>query len=88
MSKNKLFTPLLFIGWFVLSLFMLMAEKGERPAEKEFLVNEPAPRTVFSPMRLTLVNEQETARLQEEAAGKTLPVYTLDSKVKPAAISR
>lgn len=86
-NPNKFFLALLFLGSFVSSVFLITAEKGKTSVQEEFVINEPAPRTVFSPINLTFVDEKETERLREEKQAAVLPVYVLDPKVQPAALA-
>lgn len=85
---NKLFFCLLFFLTFVLAVLVIVAQKGLTPAQREFILNEPAPRTVFSPIHLTFLDGEETGRLQKEKQSQVLPVYTVDPKVKRSVSSR
>ncbi len=82
LSENKLFLALAFLAAFFLSTFILTAQGRPSPVSKEFPLNEPALRSVFSPIHLVYVNEEETARLRREKESGVPPVYSLDSKVK------
>ncbi len=87
-KTNKLFIALLFFLAFFLAVFIIVARKELTPAQMEFAVNEPAPRTVFSPIYLTFVDEEETARLQKEKQSEVLLVYALEPKVKRSVSKR
>ncbi len=88
LNVNKLLSFLLFALAFILSVAIIIAQRPESPVQKEFLVGEPAPRTVFSPIHLQFVNEQETTRLRQEKEQATLPVYTLQPKIKRTTFSQ
>lgn len=81
-SANKLTPLLLFIAAFALTFLILIVQKGELPIRKEFPVDEPAPRTVFSPLHFQFVNTEETTRLRQEKENEILPVYSLDPEIK------
>ncbi len=86
--KNTSASKPLFLGAFVVLVFLITAQKGETPAPKEFVIDEPAPRTVFSPIRMVFVDEAETARRRQEKESQVLPVYAFDPKVKNLVSSR
>lgn len=69
-------------------VFLIVAQKGEPPVQKEFVIDEPAPRTVFSSVRMDFVDEEETERRRQEKESQVLPVYTFDSRVKKLVSSR
>ena len=81
-NGNKFLLPLAFLFTVLFGTLILAVQRGPSQIQKEFLINEPAPRTVFSPIRVTYINEEETARLREEKQSQVPPVYLLDSKVK------
>ena len=87
-NGNKLFSTLLFFLTFFIAVFVIIAQKGESPVQREFLIGEPAPRTVFSPLQVIFVDEDETARQRQEKESALVPVYTIDSKVKRVISSR
>lgn len=82
------FPALLFLPAFIVSVFLIMAQKGETPVQKEFVIDEPAPRSVFSPLQIIFVDEEATAQLRQEKESQVLPVYALDPKVKRGVSSR
>jgi putative nucleotidyltransferase with HDIG domain len=87
-SENRIFLPLAFLATFLLATFLLTVQGGISGVEKVFVINEPSPRNVFSPIHAVYVNEEETTKLREEKAAGVLQVYTLDPKVKKAAASQ
>jgi len=87
-ADRPIVPPLLFLLAFLVSVFIVVAEKGESPVQREFVIGEPAPRTVFSSLYLRFVDDEELARLRRERESEVLPVYTVDSKVKPTVLSR
>lgn len=84
----RLFSPLLFFSVFVTATFVIMAEKGESPVQREFVIDEPAPRSVFAPLRVVFVDEEKTTRLRQEKESEVLPVYAFDPKAKKLVSSR
>lgn len=52
------------------------------------MVHEPAPRSVFSPLHVSFVDEEETVRLREEKEARVPPVYSLDPKVKKSVLKQ
>ena len=86
--RNRFFLSLVTFLAFLAVNFLILIQKQESPVQKEFSINEPAPRTVFSPFHLNFMDEEETLRLKREKESKVLPVYTIDRKVKPQVLSR
>lgn len=60
----------------------------EPPVQKEFLIGEPAPRTVFSPLHLRFIDEEEMAQMRQKKESQVLAVYNLDYKAKELIPSR
>lgn len=85
---NRLFLFFVFLVSFLWGTFILVAQKNPLPIEKEFLINEPAPRSVFSPIHILLVDEEKTAQLRREKEATILPLYSLDPKTKSLVSSR
>ena len=81
-------TPVLFFLSFLATVFVIAVQKSESPVQREFLINEPAPRTVFSPFHLTFVDEETTAKLRQEKEAKVLSVLTVDPKAKSEILPR
>jgi len=79
---NSFLLLAIFLTSYVLAVFLIVVQRGSVPVQKEFVVDEPAPRTVYSPIHFTFVEEEETARLRKEKEREALAVYTLDSKVR------
>ena len=88
LKENRFSVPLLFFGAFLLAVLIIAAERGRVSVEKEFIVGEPAPRTVFSPAHFSFTDEEETTRLRKEKADQVLPVYAIDSKARSLAASK
>lgn len=63
---------------FLLCTSILIAERDPKFSGAEITVGEPAPRTFFSPLNLTYVNEGETQLLREEKRKEILPVLRRD----------
>lgn len=87
-KENRLFSLLAFPAAFFVGVFILVAQPGMPPIQEEFIINEPAPRTVFSPLYVTFVNEEETKQLYQEKESKALPIYTLDPKVRKSIFAQ
>ena len=66
---------------FFLGTFLLVVQKSLPDIKTEFVIGEPAPRTVFSPIHVSFVDEEETARLRREKESGVLSVYSLDPRV-------
>ncbi len=66
---------------FVTVTFVLVAEKAPEFGGAEFVVGEPAPRTLFSPVNLKYVNQEKTERKRQEATALVPPVVRLDTAV-------
>jgi hypothetical protein len=82
LSGNRIFLALTFVFSFFLAALILTAHGRMASVQTEFPVNEPAPRSVFSPLRVVYVNEEETKRLRQEKESAVPPVYVIDSKVR------
>lgn len=67
---------------FFLGTFLLVVQKSLPDIKTEFVIGEPAPRTVFSPIHVSFVDEEETARLRREKEAGVLSVYSLDPRVE------
>lgn len=87
-NGNRLSLLFLFLLTFGVAVSVIIIQKGEPSVQKEFLIGEPAPRTVFSPIHLVSVDEEETSRRRKEEEAKALPIYTLDLKVKQTLSQR
>jgi len=87
-NGNKLLYFFSFGLAFALCVGVILAQKAESPVQKEFPVGDPAPRTIFSPVHVQFVSEEETARLRQEKEASVLSVYRLDSKAKRSTLSR
>ena len=85
---RKLSVPLIFLAAYGIALSLIVVQKGMLPVQKEFVVNEPAPRTVFSPIHLTFIDEEETGKLKQAKESEVLPVYTFDPKVRSLVSSQ
>lgn len=83
-KDSRLLAFLLYFAAFSAAAALLIAEKRTSPVEKEFFLNEPAPRTVFSPFRLSFVDENETRFQREQKRSEALPVYSFDPDVAQA----
>lgn len=68
--------------------FVLVVQKTPPQIEKEFLVGEPAPRSVFAPVRLLLVDEEKTGQLRREKEAAVFPVYSQDPKIRLSVHTR
>ena len=87
-NGNRFLPSLFFLPAFLIAAFILVVQKEVPQAQKEFALNEPAPRTVFSPTHLTFENEEETARERAEKVSQVLPVYAVDPKIKKTISAR
>ncbi|MDP3919770.1 MAG: HDIG domain-containing protein [Candidatus Omnitrophota bacterium] len=65
----------------VLATMMLAIEREPTLIGGEFALGEPAPRTLFSPLTLTYVNEEKMRLRQEDAAEDVAPILLVDSAV-------
>lgn len=80
-NGNKFLTTLLFLAAWLGGIFILIVQRPTPDVQTEFVVNEPAPRTVFSPVYVSYVDEEETARLRQAKQAQLLRLFTLDPKV-------
>lgn len=87
-NRRPYFPPLVFLAAFLIGVITLAAQKSLPSIKKEFILNEPAPRTVFSPFHVAFIHEVETRRLREEKRSQLPPVYTLDPKVNRLIFSQ
>lgn len=80
-----------------LSLFFLSSllaaaimhfEMKEKVESREFVVDEPAPRTVFSSLELDYENKKLTQELREKASRAVFPVYRLQAAAAAGALSK
>ncbi len=74
----------LFLFSFLLITVILVVEKESGMGGPEFMVGEPAPRTLFAPFNLSYINEEETALVRQTAKGIVLPVYRVDPSAAAA----
>ncbi len=72
---------LLFVAGFLLATLILVAEKAPELGTEEFVVGEPAPRTVFSPFNLVLEDESATSALRQKKQAEILPLYGINPEV-------
>ena len=71
----------IFVFSWILATAVLGLEWSRGMEGREFIVGEPAPRTLFSPFELTYVNEGATESLQQEKAQNVPPVFSIDPSV-------
>lgn len=74
----------LFLISFFLVTIILVVEKGTGLGRSEFIVGEPALRTLFAPLSLSYINEEETAVLRQTAKDTVTPVYRVDPAANEA----
>ena len=73
--------PFLFLLAFLLTTGILLAERNQGMGTREFIVGEPAPRTLFSPIELTYVDQKATDALREKASQAVPGVFVIDHGV-------
>ena len=84
-TKKKSISP---VFWWNLSLLVFAAIattfiigfKLEEQLAKEFIIGEPAPRSLFSPFEFTYENKEATTANREAKMAEVLPVYHLNPK--------
>ncbi|MBN1688276.1 MAG: HDIG domain-containing protein [Candidatus Omnitrophica bacterium] len=68
----------IFLFSFLLVTGVVILERHEGMMSHEFIIGEPAPRTLFSPFELTYEDKTATEFLRDEAREAVLPVYIVD----------
>ena len=77
----------LFLVSYIMVVLILCIDREPRQGAFLFPEGEPAPRHVFAPFEISLLNEKATA-LQKELASRTVPdVYDIDLKQNEAVFS-
>src|SRR3989338_7121146 len=77
----------LFLVSYIMVVLILCIDREPRQGAFLFSEGEPAPRHVFAPFEISLLNEKATA-LQKELASRTVPdVYDIDLKQNEAVFS-
>ncbi|MBI3307097.1 MAG: HDIG domain-containing protein [Candidatus Omnitrophica bacterium] len=74
-------------GWILMTL-LLAFERSPHFGANEFIIGEPAPRTLFSPLNITYVNEKATGNSREQKAREVLPVLSFDPKISQEASAK
>ena len=75
------FRIMTFVASAVLVALMITAQYDRDIAGSEFIVGEPAPRSIFSPFDISYEDEIETAKLRLQAESEVPPVFTSDPSV-------
>lgn len=81
---NRLLSSLLFLLAFVLGTLILVVQRPAPEIQREFVIGEPAPRTVFSPLYVKFQNEEETAKRRNIKQSEVPPIYALQTKATEA----
>ncbi|MCM8774937.1 MAG: HDIG domain-containing protein, partial [Candidatus Omnitrophica bacterium] len=71
----------LFFAGFLLVTAVLAFERTENLRESDFVVGEPAPRTLFSPLNMTYQDEEATKGVREKASREVLPVFSIQHSI-------
>jgi cyclic-di-AMP phosphodiesterase PgpH len=81
-AKKKIWPQAgIFFVFFVLTTAVLIMDRPTGMASKEYVVGEPAPRTLFSPFEFDYINENATLRLREQKSEALALVYRYDKSV-------
>lgn len=78
-AKRWLVRIALFLVAYLVSMVILLFERNPSIGGHEFVIGEPAPRTLFCPLDLTFVNEEATRIKVDEQVAAVLPVYRVNS---------
>lgn len=79
---------LIFLSAFIVATSVLFFQPGSQIATEEFVIGEPAPRSLFSPFSMTLTDVKVTEEARRKAAQSVLPVYSLNTAVAKNILSK
>jgi putative nucleotidyltransferase with HDIG domain len=79
---------LIFLCAFLLVTFVLFFETGPQIATDEFIVGEPAPRSLFAPFEMVLTDVSATEAARRKAAEAVLPVYSIRASVLKGVLEK